>query len=76
MYRQRWGVEDRFKFLKTCLGREEVQVLDWQALRNLVALGWVAAGFLYGLGVSWDWAKVQLLFKLGGWEPHKDRQPG
>jgi hypothetical protein len=75
-YRQRWGVEDSFKFLKTCLGWEEVQVLDWQALRTLVALGWVAAGFLYGLGVSWDWAEVQLLAKLGGWEPHKDRHPG
>jgi Transposase DDE domain len=55
MYRQRWGVEDSFKFLKTCLGWEEVQVLDWQALRTLVALAWVAAGFLYELGVSWDW---------------------
>jgi hypothetical protein len=76
MYRQRWGVEDSFKFLKTCLGWEEVQVLDWQALRTLVALAWVAAGFLYGLGVSWDWAEVQLLAKLGGWEPHKERHPG
>jgi hypothetical protein len=27
-------------------------MLDWQALRTLVALGWVAAGFLYGLGKS------------------------
>jgi len=53
MYRQRWGVEDSFKFLKTFLGWEEVQVLDWQALRILVALAWVAAGFLYGFGVSW-----------------------
>lgn len=76
MYRQRWGVEDTFKFLKTCLGWEEVQLLDWQALRTLVALGWVAAGFLYGLGVSWEWAEVQLLAKLGGWELHKDRHPG
>ncbi len=76
MYRQRWGVEDSFKFLKTCLGWEEVQVLDWQALRTLVALAWVAAGFLYELGVSWDWTEVQLLAKLGGWEPHKDRKPG
>jgi len=76
MYRQRWGVEDSFKFLKTCLGWEEVQVLDRQALRTLVALAWVAACFLYELGVSWDWAEVQLLAKLGGWEPHKDRKPG
>ena len=42
MYRQWWGVEDRFTFLKTRLGWEEVQVLA----------------------------------KLGGWEPHKDRHPG
>jgi hypothetical protein len=26
--------------------------------------------------VSWEWAEVQLLAKLGGWEPHKDRTPG
>jgi hypothetical protein len=70
------GVEDSFKFLKTWLGWEDVQVLDWQALRTLVALAWIAAGFLYELGVSWDWAEVQLLAKLGGWEPHKDRKPG
>ena len=76
MYRQRWSVEDCFKFLKTCLGWEEVQVLDWQGIRTLVALGWVAAGFLFDLGVSFDWVEVQLLAKLGGWEPHKDRKPG
>ncbi len=23
-----------------------------------------------------NWAEVQLLAKLGGWEPHKDRHPG
>ena len=76
MYRQRWSVEDCFKFLKTCLGGEEVQVLDWQGIRTLVALAWVAAGFLYDLGVTFEWAEVQLLAKLGGWEPHKDRTPG
>lgn len=51
-------------------------MLDWQAIRTLVALGWVAAGFLFDLGVSFEWAEVQLLAKLGGWEPHKDRLPG
>ncbi len=75
MYRQRWSVEDSFNFIKQCLGWEEVQVLDWQAIGTLVALAWVAAGFLYELGVSWEWAEVQLLAKLGGWEPHKDRKP-
>ncbi len=76
MYRQRWSVEDSFKFLKTCLGWEDVQVLDWQGIRTLVALAWVAAGFLFDLGVTFDWVEVHLLAKLGGWEPHKDRKPG
>ncbi len=34
---------------------------------------WVAAGFLYQLGVTLEWAEVQLLAKLGGWVPHRDR---
>jgi len=76
MYRQRWSVEDCFKFLKTCLGWEEGQLLDLEGIRTLVALGWVAAGFLFNLGVSFEWEEVQLLAKLGGWEPHKDRTPG
>jgi Transposase DDE domain len=76
MYRQRWAAEDSFKVTKECLGWEEVQVLDWQALQTLVALAWVTAGFLYQMGVTFQWAEVQLLAKLGGWEPHKDRKPG
>ena len=67
---------DSFKFLKTCLGWEEVQVLDWQAIGTLVALAWVAAGFLFDLGVTFEWAEVQLLAKLGGSYPHKDRLSG
>ena len=51
-------------------------MLDWQAIRTLVALAWVAAGFLFDLGVTFDWVEVQLLAKLGGWEPHKGRKPG
>jgi len=76
MYRQRWSVEDRFKFSKACLGWEEVQVLDMEGIRTLVALAWVAAGFLYQLGVTLEWEAVQLLAKLGGWEVRVDRPPG
>ncbi len=76
MYRQRWAVEDSFKFIKECLGWEEVQMMEMEAVRMLVALGWVAAGFLYELGVTLEWAEVWVLARLGGWVPHKDRKPG
>ena len=76
MYRQRWGVEDCFKFTKDCLGWEEVQLLDLRGIRTLVALAWVAAGFLYSLGITLDDATVQLLAKLGGWEVRPNRPPG
>jgi len=76
MYRQRWGVEDSFKWTKACLGWEEVQLLDLRGIRLLVALAWVAAGFLYHLGISLDDESVQILAKLGGWEPRPNRPPG
>lgn len=76
MYRQRWAVEDAFKFTKECLGWEDVQLLDLNGIRTMVALSWVAAGFLYELGVTLDWPEAQLLAKLGGWEYHKGRKPG
>jgi hypothetical protein len=76
MYRQRWAVEDSFKFTKDCLDWEEVQLLDLQGIRTMVALSWIAAGFLYELGVTLEWAEVTLLARLGGWEGRPDRPPG
>lgn len=76
MYRQRWSAEDSFKFIKDMLGWEEVQLLDMNGIRTLVALGWIAAGFLYELGVTLEWEEVSFLARLGGWVPHKDRRPG
>lgn len=75
-YRQRWAVEDTFKFVKTALGVEEVQMLHLQAVRTLVALAWVAAGFLFQLGLTLDHAEVRLLARLGGWEERPNRPPG
>jgi hypothetical protein len=46
---------------KECLGWEEVQVLDLRGIGTLVAMAWVAVGFLYQLGVTLEWAEVQLL---------------
>jgi hypothetical protein len=34
-------------------------------VRLLVALGWVAAGFLYELGVTLEWEEVRLLRRWG-----------
>jgi hypothetical protein len=76
MYCARWAAEDGYRFLKECLGWEEVQLLDLAAIRLLVALAWVAAAFLYELGATWDTAEVQLLARLGGYVPHKGRKPG
>ena len=76
MYRQRWSIEDAFKVGKHCLGWEDVQVLAFDAVRTLVALGWVAAGFLYELGVTLEWAEVRLLARLGGGEERATRPPG
>jgi len=78
IYRQRWAVEDAFKVTKECLGWEEVQVLTIDAVRTLVALAWVAAGFLYELGVTFEDVEIRLLARLGGWEQRRepDRRPG
>jgi hypothetical protein len=76
MYRMRWAVEDSFKVGKQCLGWEEVQLLDYEAVRLLVALGWVAAGFLYELGVSLEWPEVWLLVRSAGGEERPKRPSG
>ncbi|MDP9071141.1 MAG: transposase [Actinomycetota bacterium] len=75
-YCQRWSIEDAFKVAKTCLGWEDVQVMSYEALRLLVALGWVAAGFLFALGVTLEWPEVRLLQRLGGGEARPNRPPG
>jgi hypothetical protein len=76
MYRMRWAVEDCFKFTKDVVGWEDVQLLDFAGVRTLVALGWVAAGFLYELGVTLDWPEIRLLVRLGGGEFRPHRPPG
>jgi hypothetical protein len=75
-YRRRWAVEDTFKFIKISFGIEEVQMLSFEAIQRLVAYGWVAAGFLFHLGLTLDQPEVQLLAYLGGWEVRKNRPPG
>lgn len=51
-------------------------MLGYEAVRLLVALGWVAAGFLFELGMSMEWPEVRLRRRLGGGEERADRSPG
>ncbi len=76
MYCMRWAIEDSFKVGKQCLGWEDVQLLDYDAVRLLVALGWVAVGFLYELGVTLEWPEVRLLIRLAGGEERPNRPVG
>ena len=75
-YRLRWAVEDTFKFIKNAFSIEDVQMLKLKAVRTLVALAWVAAGFLFYLGLTLDCPEVRLLARLGGWEERPNRPPG
>ena len=75
MYRQRWAVEDSFKFSKECVDWEMCKCSIWRVC-TLVALAWIAAGFSVRIGSDLGVEEVQLLAKLGGFEPHKDRKPG
>lgn len=76
MYAQRWAIEDTFKTVKDTLGLESVQVLGFDAVRRLEALGWVALGYLLDLGVTLDWPQVRLLRRLGGGEERANRPVG
>ena len=53
-----------------------MQLLNLTGIRTLLALGWVAASFLYELGITLDWPEVQLLARLGGWADRKGNKPG
>ena len=53
-----------------------VLLLPLSHMRLLVALGWVAAGFLFDLGVTLEWGEVRLLRRLGGGEDRPTRPPG
>lgn len=68
-YRQRWAIEDLFSWTKDALDWESVRVLDYEALRTLVMLAWVAAAFVFDLSTTLEQPEVLLLATLGGWTP-------
>ncbi len=75
-YRQRWAAEDAFKFAKDVLGWEDMQLLDLRHLQVLSALGWIAAAFLYELGIGLEEPAIALLAQLAGGEWRPNRRPG
>lgn len=75
-YRRRWAVEETFKFVKTAFGIEQVQMLKLHAVRTLVAMAWVAAGYLFHLGLTLEQPEIHLLARLGGWDERPNRPPG
>lgn len=76
LYLRRWSIEDVFSWTKEALGWEQVRVQDFEALRTLVAMAWLAASFVFTLGETLDTPEVRLLAHLGGYVPHKNRPPG
>ena len=74
--RQRWRSEDACKRGKPGRGWADVPVRARDAVRTLVARGWVAAGVLDALGVTRDWPAVRLLTRLGGGARRPQRPPG
>ncbi len=86
-YRQRWAagrpvqcrfaqdIENLFSWTKDALDWESVRLLDYEALRTLVALAWLAATFIFDLGATLEQPEVLFLATLGGWTPGKAK-PG
>ena len=58
------------------INNETAPLASAAGIRTLVAMAWIAAGFLYELGVTLEWPEVRLLARMGGWVPHKNRPPG
>lgn len=76
LYVLRWAIEEVFAWTKTALEWEATRVLEFNAFKRLVAFAWVAAGFVFDLGVNLEDSVVQHLAFLGGWVPRRDERPG
>ena len=76
LYALRWAIEEVFAWTKTALEWEAARVLAFTAFKRLVAFAWIAAAFVFNLGVSVEHRVVQLLALLGGWVPRVDERPG
>ena len=46
-YGMRWGIEEIHQQIKTSFGWEKIQLLTYTSLKNMNALLWIAASFIY-----------------------------
>lgn len=76
LYALRWAIEEVFAWTKTALEWEAVRVLEFEGFKRLVAFAWVAAAFVFNLGVRLEFSVVQRLALLGGWVPRPSERPG
>jgi Transposase DDE domain len=76
LYVLRWSIEEVFAWMKTTLDWEAVQVLDFQAVRTLVAYAFVAATFVFELMEGVEPRVITFLAYLGGWMPRVGLKPG
>ena len=47
IYLQRAKIEGVFKFVKNTLGWEDLQVRDWESIKNIIALAFFIGGYFY-----------------------------
>ena len=67
IYLKRATIEGVFKFIKNALGWEDLQVRDWESIKNIIALTFFIGGYFYA--VEPDLAHnpvMEWLCKLGG----------
>lgn len=76
LYVLRWSIEEVFAWMKTTLDWEAVQVLDFEAVRTLVAYAFIAAVFVFELMEGVEPRVIRFLAYLGGWVPRVGVKPG
>ena len=76
LYALRWAIEEVFAWTKSFLDWEAVQVLDFEAIRMVVAYSFIAAGFVFELEQVLEPRVIGLLAHLGGWVPRANTKSG
>lgn len=75
-YFGRWAVEDLHRWSKQELGLEQVRLLTWTRLKNVVATVWLAMGFTASLCRGPEAEAVLRVLEARGQQLRKPHQPG